>query len=577
MLPKNNHILWSEIRQFMPALGSLAFFSFILALMYLVPSIYMHQLFERVFQSRSQETLLFLAAIVLFMCVIWTAVESIRIKTLQRMSIALDERISRRVFEALNHQSDSLPAATRQAILQDLQIVRDFFSSTIVTQALDFIWVPVILFATYLYHPILGLTLTGLTIIVVVLATANQLLVKDDAKKALLSQARTVEFGRAVMNNAEASRVMGMLPALIDAWHKRQQGTLGWQYAASNRAWLIGNAMKFARHVYSPLMLTVGTFLYLNEEVGAGVIFAASILTSRAIYPVDNIASNWKQLWNFRLSAARLEAMLQEAAKLGERVRLPEPNGPLVVNRIMATPRNRDLAILSDISFTAEPGQAVGVVGASGAGKSSLARVLVGAWRATRGSVSLDGHDLAHWDQDALGRFIGYVPQDVDLLPGTVAENIARFDAPGEQRDRDLIEATRVAGVQDIIGRLPEGLNTKLGPDGHTLSGGQRQRIALARAVYGNPRLLVLDEPNSNLDAIGEESLGRTIAAMRDRGCIVVIVTHRTNILAFCDRVLVMNAGTVHAYGAREQVLERLSGFRPQRQIGNASSATLAA
>lgn len=578
MLQKNESILWQEIRRFSLAIGSLAFFSFILALMYLAPSIYMHQLFERVFQSRSQETLIFLAAIVLFLCVIWTALEVIRVKTLQRMSVALDERISKRVFETLNRQGDTMPAASRNAIMQDLQTIREFFAGTMLIQALDFMWVPVILAATYLYHPILGLTLTVLTIIVVILAVVDQFLVRDDTKRALLSGARASEFGRSVMSSAESTRVMGMLPALSEVWRGGQRAALGWQEAAVSRGGLVRNLIKFSRHVYSPIMLTVGAVLYLNEAVGAGVIFAASILTSRAIYPVDNIASNWRQFWNFRMSAQRIETLLQEAEKRKRKVSLPAPNGPLVVSRVFAAPRNKDLAILNDISFSLSPGEALGIVGASGAGKSSLARVLVGAWPAQRGSVSLDGNDLSHWDQDELGRHIGYVPQDVELLPGTVADNIARFDSASEERDTALLEATRVAGVQDIVQRLPDGLNTKLGPDGHTLSGGQRQRIALARAVYGNPRLLVLDEPNSNLDAIGEESLGRTINTLRERGAMVAIVTHRTNILACCNRLLVLNAGTVHAFGQREQILERLSSLALQKQLpGSGAPSPIAA
>jgi ABC-type protease/lipase transport system fused ATPase/permease subunit len=314
--------------------------------------------------------------------------------------------------------------------------------------------------------------------------------------------------------------------------------------------------------------------LYLNELVGAGVIFAASVLTSRAIYPVDNIASNWRQFWNFSVSAGRVELILQEAAKKTRKVSLAMPDGPLIVSHVMAGPRNRERPILHDISFALERGQTLGVVGASGAGKSSLARVLVGAWAIQKGSLSLGGNEIAHWDQDQLGRHIGYVPQDVELLPGTVAENIARFDAESDARDAAVLEATRLAGLQEIVQSLPDGLNTRLGPDGHTLSGGQRQRIALARALYGNPRLLVLDEPNSNLDAVGEESLGRTIVAMRESGTIVVIITHRTNILAYCDNVLVMNAGTVHAFGMRERILERLTHLAPRKQAIRAGTKT---
>jgi ABC-type protease/lipase transport system fused ATPase/permease subunit len=255
-------------------------------------------------------------------------------------------------------------------------------------------------------------------------------------------------------------------------------------------------------------------------------------------------------------------------------VPLPRPQGPLTVSRVTLTPPNRDAVVLNDVSFTMQPGRILGVVGPSGAGKSSLARLLVGAWRPRRGQVALGGADLAHHDQDALGRALGYVPQDVVMLPGTAGENISRFDT-GDGVVERLHEAVRAAGIGDLVQALPDGLSTDLGPDGHALSGGQRQRLALARAVYGNPHLLVLDEPNANLDAVGEECLAATLQAQRDRGAIVVVITHRMNMLAWCDDVLVLNAGAVHAFGRRDQVLARLPGYRaPQRLAGNRTSET---
>lgn len=578
MQQKDDSLLLGEMRKFLPAFGSLAFFSFILALMYLVPSIFMQQLFERVFQSRSVETLMFLTLIVVFLCAMWTTVEIVRLRALQRISVALGDRINGRVFDVLNRRTEALPATSRGVVLQDLQTIREFIGGPVLIQALDLMWVPVIILAAALYHPILGLTLGVLTIVVSILATANQMLVRHDARRSLTSAVRASEFGRSVMASAEATRVMGMMPSLVAVWQGRQRTAIGWNSAAEKRAAIVSTAIKFLRHTYLPIMLVVGTLLYLNEDVGAGIIFAASVLTARAVYPVDGIASNWRQFWNFRLSMSRIDVLLQEAAKLPRKVPLAPPNGALVVSRVAAAPHGRAAPVLTDISFSLQPGQALGVVGPSGAGKSSLARVLTGVWPVQKGSISLDSNELSHWDQDLLGRQIGYVPQDVELLPASVADNIARFDAPDEARDNALHEAIRIAGVQDIIQRLPEGLNTKLGPDGHTLSGGQRQRIALARAVYGGPHLLVLDEPNSNLDAIGEESLGKTINAMRERGAIVIVVTHRTNILSYCDQLLVLNAGTVHAFGRRESILDRLARVTPKKQIADAATgSTIAA
>ena len=273
------------------------------------------------------------------------------------------------------------------------------------------------------------------------------------------------------------------------------------------------------------------------------------------------------------MSIDRINRLLRELGPPRAKIALPAPNGPLQVARIVATPSDRDNIVLTDVSFAVPTGTITAVVGSSGAGKSSLAKVLVGAWGVRKGSITLDGHDLTHWDQDRLGRHIGYVPQDVVLLPGTLAENIARFDPLGGEADAKVIAAVKLAGIQDIVGKLPDGLNTKIGPTGHTLSGGQRQRVALARAVYGDPSLIVLDEPNSNLDAIGEKGLAETLEALRDRGAIVILVTHRLNMLSYCDHVLVMNSGTVHAFGPRDHVVSRLSLGQSVRQIGQQKSA----
>ena len=563
-----NRYLWNELREFRPAFAGLLIFSLIITLMYLIPSIFMEQVYERVMQSRSYETLSVLFVLVFLLCIIWAALETVRSKVLQRISFALDEKISARLFDALNRQRDSLPAATRAIILQDLTILRDFLTGTLIIQALDFIWVPMIILAAFLFHPVLGAAVLAMTVVVGGLAYFSQVSAKADVKNSFLASAQATEFGRSVMQTAETTRVMGMLPALVQRWRQRQRDAIGWQQTAGARASVFVNMLKFLRHMYVPIMLTVGTLLYLDQQVGAGAIFAASILVGRAVAPVDMIANSWKSFWNVAASAGRINEMLGETARYSRKIALPVPDGPLVLSRVAASPQNKDFMILSDISFAVEPGRVVGVVGSSGAGKSSLGRVLVGAWRIARGSISLDGHELSHWDQDQLGLLVGYVPQDIELLPGTVAENIARFATLDADTEQKVIDAVRLAGVQDIVGKLPDGLNTRLGPDGHTLSGGQRQRIALARAVYGTPKLVVLDEPNSNLDAAGEQQLALAITKLRNDGSIVVLITHRMNMLTICDSVLVLNAGTVHAFGPRDQLLDRLSAYKPKEIAG---------
>ncbi len=573
MKERHESFLLDEAREFFPAFGSLLFFSFVITLMYLVPSIYMMQIFERVMQSRNISTLAFLTAIVTFLCIVWTILEHLRGRVLQQVGNAIEAKIGARVFDALYRHTDNLPSGSRSVILQDINIIRDFVSGNLIIQFLDCLWVPLIILAAAMYHPILGGTLLAMTIVVSLLAFLTQRFARDDTLRSLTAASRASEFGRAVIHSAESTRVMGMVPALVARWRSRQEQALGWQQGAIDRTAIFSGLLRWFRHMYIPITLAIGVILFLQEQAGAGVIFACTIIVGRAIQPVDAIANNWRVFWNVSLSAQRIDRMLREAAKKTRRVALPTPAGPLVVSRVAAAPRNRDAAVITDVSFSIDPSNVVGVVGASGAGKSSLARVLVGAWPLLRGSITIDGHESSHWDQDQLGRFIGYVPQDIELLPGTVAENIARFDDPCAQTDARIVEAVRLANIQDIVSRLPDGLNTRLGPDGHTLSSGQRQRIALARAVYGNPRLVVLDEPNSNLDAIGEQSLATTIATLRESGAIVVLVTHRMNMLAYCDFVLVMNAGTVHAFGARDQVVNRLTGYQPTKQLTDRTAA----
>lgn len=565
---KDRNILL-ELREYAPAFGALIFFTFIITALNFTPTIFMLQVFERIMQSRNMSTLLSLAIIVLFLMATEVALEVLRSRTLQRIAFSMDEKISVRVFDALNRQTDTLSPAARTMILQDLTILRDFLSSDMLIRFMDFLFVPLVLLVAFLLHPVLGAALLVLTLVVAGLAFLSQTAAKEDTRRAMEASALAGEFGRAVMASAEAVRPQGMLPALSNLWRTRQREAIGWQFGALLRTNTFTSILKLLRNLYSPIMLIVGSVLYINEMVGGGAIFAGSLLVARAVGPVDVIAHSWRVFWNTALAADRIDRMLAESAKITPKIALPTPNGPLVVSRVSASPRDRDMMTLTDVSFSANPGQIVAVVGPSGAGKSTLARVLVGAWPVRRGSILLDGHELAHWDQDELGRHIGYVEQDTGLLPGTVAQNISRFDPPGAEVNAKLIAAIKLASVQDIISKLPNGLNTLLGPGGHTLSSGQKQRIALARAVYGTPRLLVLDEPNSNLDSAGEQMLATTMTALRDAGAIIILITHRMNMLAYCDNVLVMNAGTIQAYGPRDHVLNRLTTYRPKELTDN--------
>ena len=492
-----------------------------------------------------------------------TALDAVRNQTLNRISIAVDGKIGERVFDALNRQHLKISETAKNLILSDLNTFRDFIGGGTFIQFLDLFWIPLVLLIMFILHPLIGLAMLGILAITVALSVGNQWAVGADVKQAQSLSVQAQEFARAVTRSADATRSMGMLAALRRRWRSYHCDALGWQCAASRRSEMWTSALQFVRNSQLILLMLIGVLLYLTQQISAGAVFAIVYIGIRAITPVVGVTSNWRLISNCLNSVERLNLVLSHQSDEGSRMTLPRPTGSLAVSRVVLTPPNVDAVVLSDVSFSLLSGRILGVVGPSGAGKSSLAKLLVGAWHPRRGTVYLDDHDIAHWNQDELGQYIGYVPQEIELLPGTVAENISRFRDGSPVDYSAVLEAAELAGIQDVIQGLPDGYNTKVGFDGHTFSGGQRQRIALARAVYGNPSVLVLDEPNSNLDAVGEQSLGRTLTLMRNRGSTIVLITHRMSMLVFCDDLLVMNAGTVHTFGSRDLIMSRLSAYRP--------------
>ena len=561
-----NSTLYHEVRDVFPALKPLMIFSCIIAFLSAVPTIFMIQVYERVMTSRNYYTFAVIFFIAVFLIYIWNMIEESRTKLLKRIAFAIDEKVGTKVFETTNRFPDIVPIQQSGLVMQDIAVLRDFIGSPIMTQILDCLFVPVILVVAFLLHPIYGLAVLAMTVLSAALSLVSQRAVRDDTIRQVHAMNRANDFGRVITANAEPTRVMGMLPRLIARWRGQQVEAQGWAWAAYDRASVYTNPLRLLRHLQMPILQAVGALLYLNEMAGGGLVVAGGILVMRALGPVDAVANSWRQIWNLRLSVERIDAVLKKYHARVERVDLPRPNGPLVVSRIAVVPRGREAPTLQDVSFTAMPGSVIGVVGPSGAGKSTLAKALVGAWPLARGSIQLDQHDISHWDPDQLGQYVGYVPQDIDLMPGTLAENIARFETITSENSSRLIEAVKGAGILDIVSKLPEGLSTRIGPEGAVLSGGQRQRVALARALYGDPRLVVMDEPNSNIDSAGEQLLVAAIARLREAGAIVLLITHRMNMLTYCDQVLVLNSGTVHAFGERDLILNRISGSRPATQ-----------
>lgn len=550
--------LLNELRAFLPAYATLLAFSFFCPVLYLASPIYVEQIFDRVMYSRNVNTLFVLAAIATFLILMYAVLEWVRKKALGRIGNAIDERLSRVIFETAHRTGKAGVASRAPTTLADFNMVREFLSGNSLTAIFDAFWSPLFIVVMTMVNWLFGVVGLVMIVLTAILAVLNHRLTKADADRYQRLSLKSQEFSQAVARNSEAVRVLGMLPPLRDRWYGLHARMLGWQSAATGRMEIFASITKFMRAYQMAGIYTVGTLLFLNGEVTLANTFVAMTLMMRGLGPIDQVISSWKSYSHFFAALGRLDDVLRNAQAQAAKVSLPQLGGTLLVSRVFAFAGGGEKPLLNDVTFSLGEGRVLGVIGPSGAGKSCLARVLVGAWPPRSGSVAIGDHDLAHWNEDELGRNLGYMPQDVELLPGTIAENISRFDPAAETDPDRFIAASELAGIQDLIRSLPHGYNTPVGLNGHVLSGGQRSRIALARAVYGDPRFLVLDEPNSNLDSLAEQSFLAMLQKLKARGATIAIITHKLNILSYCDDVLVLNNGTVQAFGPRDQIVNRI-------------------
>jgi ATP-binding cassette subfamily C exporter for protease/lipase len=549
-------------------------FSCAINLLMLAPALYMLQIYDRVLSSRNETTLLMLTLIVVGLFVLDAALELVRSKAMIRASAALDLRLGERVFDASFRRYMDTRAGNPGQALGDLTNMRQFLTGKGLFAFFDAPWTPLFIVVIALLNPWLGLFALVSASLLFALAWLN-----ERATGPVLAEASRVaqsaqNYATGQLRNAEAIHAMGMLPSLRRRWQERQNRFLALQAEASDRAAGISGLTRFARITMQSTILGVGALLVLDHQLSPGGMIAASILLGRALAPVDLAIGTWRSLVSARGAYKRLEELLVERPAPETRTALPRPKGQLTVqNLVLGAPGSRD-PILKGISFGATPGMLVAVVGASASGKSSLARALVGVWSPLSGVVRLDSADVGMWDKNELGPWVGYLPQDVELFEGTIAENIARFGPHDAER---IVAAARKAGVHDMVLHLPEGYDTPIGEGGLALSGGQRQRIALARALYGDPALLVLDEPNANLDEAGDKALLEALRSLKAEGRTTFVMTHRLNIVGEADAVMVLANGAIQAYGSREQVMNSLPGRpRPvavERKTANAGAA----
>lgn len=540
----------SVLRRCRAAFIGIAVFSGIINVLMLTGSLFMLEVYDRVLPSRSIPTLLGLLALTILLFAFQGILETLRGRVFVRIGRFVDRSLGPRVFQALAQTYLPSSVDPLQAP-RDLDTIRGFFTSAGPTALFDLPWVPLYLAVCFAFHPLIGVTaLAGACVLVCLTLISERL--------SLAPIGRTAQYGAARSNLAEICRrnadllvAMGMTSRLLARWeHVSDQQREAHSHSA-DLAGGLGALGRIIRTMLQSLVLAVGAYLVINQEATAGIIVASSILSGRALAPIDAALANWRGFTSARLSGERLDRLLTQIPSEQPQLELPKPSKSLKVESLAVVPPGLNRPTVSNINFSLAAGSAVGVIGPSGSGKSSLAKAIVGVWLQGQGRIKLDGAQLQQWNPNSLGQYIGYLAQDVELFEGTIAENIARLEA--DAPDEKIIAAARAAGVHDMIVALPGGYASPVGPRGAGLSAGQRQRVALARALYGDPFLVVLDEPNSNLDSEGDTALTRAIMGIRERKGIVVVIAHRQSALAGVDHVLTLVAGTQLSFAPKDE------------------------
>ena len=541
---------------------SVGLFSLFINILLLVSPLYMLQVYDRVLTSRSHDTLVALTVLAIGLIALSAFLELVRSRILVRLSARLDAHLSETVFSALFRQRLRSRGASGTQPLRDLEAIRTFLTGTGLLAFFDSPWTPIFLTIIFLFHPILGvIALTGAAILFT-LAVISEFATRGPLRKSGAQSVLAYDFADSTLRNAEAIRAMGMLPQIRARWLARHMEGLASQSDGTDRAGLLTSIAKLIRPGLQVAMLGAGAYLVLQEAITPGVMIASSIIMGRALAPVEGAINNWRSFIAARSAHGRLRKLLEENPEADDTLELPAPKGQIRVESATVIPPGAEAPVLRGVSFEIKPGETVGVIGPSAAGKSTLARLLVGVWPPAVGHMRLDGADLCNWAPERLGPSIGYLPQDVELLAGTIAENIARFEEPDAQA---VIEAAKLCDAHEMILSLKDGYDTQIGEQGGILSGGQRQRIGLARALYGNPAVIVLDEPNASLDGEGETALKVALQRLKERERTVVIISHKPQILASVDNVLVLRNGQLDMYGSRDEVLPQL--MRPVRSV----------
>lgn len=544
-------------REQRPLLASAFFFSIFVNALNLTGSLYMLQVYDRVLGARSEHTLLALTILVAFLFLAMGLIDYARGRIMAMVGARVQVRLDRRVFSAALRRlsvAPGDPAAT--AAQRDLEAMQRLWVSPVLSALFDIPWTPLYFAAIFIFHPFLGWLSVAGGVILIALTWGNQVATKDLLLRANAASLRAEMMSDAIKQEAEAVQALGMTQSAFDRWQVARGQSLRQSLTAAALAGGYASASRTFRLFLQSAMLGLGAYLVLQNELSPGAMIACSILMGRALAPIEQSIAQWSIVTRAQEGRARIMDLLSRVPPEPQLTALPRPRAILEAQNLTVVPPGETQAVLRMVSFRLEPGQALGVIGPSGAGKSTLARALIGAWRPAGGKVRLDGATLDQYDPDVLGSYIGYLPQRITLFDGTIAENIARLQ--GVRDDAAIVRAAQRAAAHDMILKLPEGYDTRVAALGGRLSGGQIQRIGLARAMYGDPVLLILDEPNSNLDNEGSMALNLAIRSMKETGRSVLIMAHRPAAIQECDLLMVLEDGTRRAFGPRDAVLREM-------------------
>jgi len=550
-------------------------FSMFINLLMLSPAFYMMQAFDRVLSSGNKLTLLMLTLILVFLLATMGALEWVRSRVLVRTSSKLDDLLTDKMFDTSFKQSlYSAGTVTNAQPLQDLNGLRQFMTGNGFFAFFDAPWLPIYLLVMFTFDPWYGWIAVFASVVLITIAVFNERSTAGLFDESAKHQSQAQNMAAANLRNAEVIESMGMLQNIRGRWRRHAGESLYWQSKASDKAAGFTTSSKVFRLVVQSLILGTGALLVLDQKISPGAMIAGSILLGRALAPIDVLIGSWKQFVTARTQYVRLNKLLDQLPEEAEKMTLPPPKGGFKADQaVIGAPRSTS-PVIKGVNFEIQPGETLAIIGPSASGKSTLARGILGIWPCMSGTMRLDGAEIRHYNRHELGPHVGYLPQDIELFDGTISENIARF---GEVEPEKVIAAAQVAGVHDMILQLPEGYDTQIGHGGSALSGGQRQRVGLARALYGDPAIVVLDEPNSNLDDQGEFALAKAIQALKARGATTVLITHRPNILTLVDKVMVLTDGKIAVYGPKDKVLEAMRSAKAQvagtqKQISNSGT-----